>query len=153
MQRLSQITAPLTLILKTLRSIESSTRPRKGIVGVGSDNRAGHNGSKLDGSQIDDREIDGDKVDDDFQKKSKKTSKFKNLFKFKKLSKFKKTIGFLDFLTPGARLAFTELGQAFFKAPINYHFDLKDHILIETDVLSYAIGAVLRQLTSDYLSQ
>ena len=55
----------------------------------------------------------------------------------------------LDFLIPGAKLAFTILRQAFLKAPIFHHFDPERHIRIETDILGYVIGGVLRQLTSE----
>ena len=47
------------------------------------------------------------------------------------------------FLTPKARLAFTQLRQAFVKTLILHHFDPKSHIRIETDALGYAIGGVL----------
>ena len=52
------------------------------------------------------------------------------------------------FFIPKARLAFTQLRQAFVEAPIVYHFDLKSYIWIETDASGYAIGGVLRQLFS-----
>ena len=52
-----------------------------------------------------------------------------------------------DFLTFGAKLAFIELKQAFFKVPIFHHFDLKHHIQIETGALGYIIGGILSQLT------
>ena len=55
--------------------------------------------------------------------------------------------GATGYLTPNARQAFTQLRQAFTKAPILRHFDLKCHIRIETDALGYAIGGVLSQLT------
>ena len=58
-----------------------------------------------------------------------------------------------DFLTLGAKLAFTKLRQAFLKAPIFYHFNPEYHIRIETNVSDYAIGGVLCQLTSDNLGQ
>ena len=58
-----------------------------------------------------------------------------------------------DFLTPGAKLAFTKLGQAFLKALILYHFDPERHIWIEMNVSGYAIGGVLSQLTSDDLGR
>ena len=67
----------------------------------------------------------------------------------KNSSKSKKAIGSLDFLTPGAKLAFTKLRQAFFKAPILHHVNPERHIRIETDASGYAIGGVLSQLTSD----
>ena len=71
------------------------------------------------------------------------------MFKSKNLPKSKKTVGFSDFLTPGAKLAFTKLRQAFFKALIFYHFDPEHHIRIEIDILGYAISGVLSQLTLD----
>ena len=77
--------------------------------------------------------------------------KFKNCLSLK-ICKSKKTVG-SDFLTPGAKLAFTELRQAFVKAAILHHFDLKRHIQIEMDVSGYAIGGVLSQLTSNNLGQ
>ena len=128
-------------MLKTSESTESKTRPGKGGVGVGG-SRAGRERRKLDGSELHVGDIDGGKVEDD--EVEKKVQKCKNLFKFKKV------IG-LDFFTPGARLAFTELRQAFVKAPILHHFDPERHIWIEMDVSSYVIGRVLNQLTSDNL--
>ena len=68
------------------------------------------------------------------------------------MSKFKKMVG-SDFLTPGAKLAFTKLRQAFFKALILYYFDPDCHIWIETDALGYAIGGVLSQLILDDLGR
>ena len=96
----------------------------------------------MDNIEVDDIEVEVDKI----KKKSQKTSKSKSLFKSKK------TI-ISNIFTPGAKLAFTELRQAFLKAPILYHFDLEYHIQIETDVSGYAIGGVLSQLTSDDLKQ
>ena len=52
------------------------------------------------------------------------------------------------FLTPKAKLAFTQLRQAFIEALILYYFDLESHIRIEIDELSYAIDSVLSQLFS-----
>ena len=54
-----------------------------------------------------------------------------------------------SFLTPEAKLIFTQLRQAFTEAPILRHFDPEYHIRIETDASDYAIGGVLSQLTSD----
>ena len=122
--------------MKTSGSTESSTRPGKGEVGVGGDSRAGCNGSELDGSKV-----DGDEVGDDEVGKKVQNS-----------SKSKKSVR-SDFLTPGAKLAFAKLRQAFVKAPILHHFDPERHIRIETDVSGYAIGGVLSQLTSDDLGQ
>ena len=56
------------------------------------------------------------------------------------------------FFTTNARKAFTKLRQAFVEALIRNHFDPERHIQIETDVLGYAIGGILSQLTSDDLS-
>ena len=52
------------------------------------------------------------------------------------------------FLTPKAKLAFTQLKQAFVKALILHHFDPESHIRIEIDVSGYVIGDVLSQLSS-----
>ena len=54
-----------------------------------------------------------------------------------------------SFLTPDARRAFTQLRQAFTKAPIFRHFDPKRHIRIETDASGCVIGGVLSQMTSE----
>ena len=119
-------------------------RPGESVVGVGGDRRARRDASKLDGSELDGGEVDGGEFEvDEVGNKVQKTTKSKNL------SKSKKAIRPSDFLTPGAKLAFTELRQAFLKAPILHHFDPERHIRIETDVSDYAIGGVLSQLTSD----
>ena len=102
-QGFSRIAAPLTLMLKTSGSTESKTRPGEGGVGVGG-SRAGRKGSKLDGSELHDDKVDDGKVEDgEVGEKVRKRSKSKNL------SKSKKTVGSSDFLTPGAKLAFTKL--------------------------------------------
>ena len=59
----------------------------------------------------------------------------------------------LDFLTLEAKLAFTELRQAFVKAPILHNFDSERYIRIETDASGYAIGGVLSQLISNDLGR
>ena len=64
-QGFSQIAAPLTLILKTLGSIKSLTRPGKGAVRIGGDSRDGRDGSKLDRSKLNGGEIDGSEVEVD----------------------------------------------------------------------------------------
>ena len=51
-----------------------------------------------------------------------------------------------DFFTPKARLAFTQLKQAFVKAPIFHHFDLECYIQIQTNILGYTISGILSQL-------
>ena len=135
-------------MFKISGSTEPLTRPGEGIVGVDGDSRARRDASKLDRSELDGDEVDGGEVEvDEVEKKVQKTTKSKNL------SKFKKAVGPLDFLTPGAKLAFTVLRQAFLKAPILHHFNPERHIRIETDVSGYAIGRVLSQLTSDNLGQ
>ena len=63
----------------------------------------------------------------------------------KKSSKSKNPV----FLTADARQTFTQLRQAFTKAPILSHFDPERHIWIEIDASGYAIGGVLSQLTFD----
>ena len=52
------------------------------------------------------------------------------------------------FFTPKARLAFTQLRQAFVKALIFHHFNPESHIWIGTDASGYAISDVLSQLSS-----
>ena len=124
-----------------------TAEPRNGWDGVSSDSRAGRDGSKIDGSRMDDDEVDSGKVEvDEVGKKGPKTSKSKNLSKSKKMVR-------LDFLTPGAKLAFTELRQAFFKALILYQFDPEHHIRTEMDASSYAIGGVLSQQTLNNLGR
>ena len=71
--------------------------------------------------------------------KSKKRAKSENLFKFN-ARKIKSS-----FLTPNAKTIFNCLRLAFIKAFILKHFDLKCHIKIETNVLSYTISRVLSQ--------
>ena len=57
------------------------------------------------------------------------------------------------YLIPKARLAFIKLRKAFTKAPILQYFDPKCYIRIKTDMLNYAIGGVMSQLTLNNLSQ
>ena len=141
-QGFNWIAAPLTSMLKTLST--ELAKPKKSGVGVGGNSKAGRGQSKIDGSEMNNVEVDGSEVEvDEVGKKIQKLSKSKNS------SKSKKTVKFLDFLTSGAKLAFTKLRQAFIKAPILQHFDLERHIRVETDALGYAIGRVLSQLTSD----
>ena len=124
-QEFRRIAAPLTSMLKT-------AEPRKGGDGVGGGSRAGRGGSEMDDVEVDGSEVEVDEVGK----------------KARNLSKSKKTVG-SDFLTPGVKLAFTKLRQAFLKASILHHFHPEHHIRIETDVSGYAIGGVLSQLTSD----
>lgn len=51
------------------------------------------------------------------------------------------------FFTPGARLAFAKLTQAFNIALIFYHFHLIYEIWIETNVSGYVIGGILSEQT------
>ena len=120
---------------------------RKGGVGVGGDSRAERGGSKIDRSEIDNVEIDSNEIKvDEIKKKDRKMSKSKNLSK-------SKIIVVLNFLIPGAKLAFTKLRQVFLIALILHHFDLERHIRIETGISGYAIGEVLSQLTLDDLGR
>ena len=64
-----------------------------------------------------------------------------------------KTLRSSGFFNLRAKLAFTKLRQAFLKAPIFYHIDLKHYIQIATDISRYAIGELFSQLTSDNLGQ
>ena len=127
-------------MLKTSGGTESKTRPGEGGVGIGG-SRAGQGGSKLDnGRRVDSDEIGDEEVrDDEVGTKVQKSSKCKKMES--------------GFLTPGARKAFTELRQAFIKAPILHHFDPERHIRVETDASGYAIGGVLSQLTLDDLGR
>ena len=125
-------------MLKTSGSTEPSTRLGESVVGVGGDSRARRGGSEIDGNKVDSGKVEVDEV----------RKKAQNLSKSKNSSKSKKMVG-SNFFTLGAKLVFTKLRQAFFKAPILHHFDLERHIRIETDVSGYAIGRVLSQLTSN----
>ena len=65
----------------------------------------------------------------------------------------KNSNGAKGYLTPSTKPAFTQLRQAFIKAPILWHFHPECHIRIKTDASSYAISGVLSQPTSDNLDQ
>ena len=54
-----------------------------------------------------------------------------------------------NFLIPNAKKAFNYLQLAFIKGLIFRHFDLKNHIRIETNVSGYAIDRVSSQLNLD----
>ena len=79
------------------------------------------------------------------RKNQAKTTKSKILVKSKNhdFSKSRAEKAETSFFTPKAKLAFTQLRQAFVEAPILHHFDAESHIRIEIDVLGYAIGSVL----------
>ena len=135
-QEFSQIAIPLILMLMTSGGTKSKIWFNKGGVGVGSDIRARRGRSKIGGSGMDNVEVDGGEVEVD------KVGK-----KVQNASKSKRTGGFSDYFTPGAKLVFTKLRQAFFKVLILYHFSPERHIQIEMDGSGYTIGEVLRQLT------
>ena len=121
------------------KSVES----RKGRVRIKSGSRARYDRSEIDGGEVNNIKIEDNKV----RKKVQKTSKSKNS------SKSKKMVGSLNFLILEAKLAFTELRQAFLKVAILHHFDPKCYIRIETDALVYAIDGVFSQLILDNLGQ
>ncbi len=100
-------------------------------------------------------EDQGEKEPAQKSRKDQKTAKSKKWIRAKKAEASKaKNLGQLgSFFTVNARKAFTELRQAFFKAPILNHFDPKRHIQIETDASGYAIGGFISQLTLDDLGQ
>ena len=79
--------------------------------------------------------------------KKMKMTKSKNLAKLKNLTNLLKiisiNIGTIGFLISKARIAFTQLRQAFIKVLILQYFDLKCHIWIETNASDYIIGGVL----------
>ena len=50
-----------------------------------------------------------------------------------------------SFLIPNTRRVFTQLRQAFTKAPILWHFDYEQYIRIEINASGYAIGGVFSQ--------
>ena len=73
-QGLNWIAGSFNSMFKTLKSIESKTRPGEGGVGVSGRSRAGRDGSKnkLDGIEMDDDEVDSGKVDNEIGKKMSK---------------------------------------------------------------------------------
>ena len=102
----------------TLEGIEFITQPKKGRVEISGNSRVEYNSRKIGISEVDSDEIGNDEIEKKGQKRSKP----------KKLSKSKKIVGSLDFLILRAKLVFTKLRQAFVKALIFYHFNLKCHI-------------------------
>ena len=50
--------------------------------------------------------------------------------------------------TSNAKQVFTQMREAFTKAPILWHFDLECHIRIEIDALDYAIGCKIVNLVN-----
>ena len=77
----------ITLILKTLKSTEFTTRPKKNKVGIGNINREEHSGkAELDGkNKFGSNKIGGNKVgNNEIEKNYQKTSKSKKSSKSKK---------------------------------------------------------------------
>ena len=58
-----------------------------------------------------------------------------------------------SFFISKARLAFTQIKQAFVEALILYLFNIECHIQIETHASGYTIDEILSQLTLDNLGQ
>ena len=108
-------------------STTKSAEPRRGVVKVSGNSRAGRDGGRHDRSGIDNVEVNSGEVGDDEVEK-----KGRNLYKSKKTEP--------SFLTSRAREAFTDLRQAFIKALIFYHFDQERYIRVETDASGYAIA-------------
>ena len=124
-------------MLKTTRSTGSAANSKKTESEVGGNNVVG------------DSMVGGDEATNPTKGKNQaKTTKSKILIKSKNhdFPKSKTEKAGMGFFTPEARLAFTQLRQAFVENPIFYHFDPESHIQIKTDALSYAIGGVLNQL-------
>ena len=127
-------------MLKTTGNTGSGANPEETEGEVGGDSVVGNN---MVGGNEATNPIKG--------KKQAKTIKFKILIKSKSYSfppNSRNREAETGFLTLEARLAFTQLKQAFVKAPILHHFDLESYIQIETDISGYAIGGILSQLSS-----
>ena len=131
-QGFSCIAAPLTFMLKTTGSTRSVASPKETEGGVGGNSVVNVVGG-------------GEATNPTKGKNLAKTTKSKILVKSKNhdFPKSRSEEAGTGFLIPKARLAFTQLRQAFVKAPILHHFDLESHIRIETDASSYAIGGIL----------
>ena len=127
-------------MLKTTSSTGSATNPKETEGEVGGDSVVGN--SMVGGSEA---------TNPTKGKNQAKTTKSKILVKSKSHNfppNSRNKEAETGFLTPKARLAFTEFRQAFAKAPILHHFNPESHMRIETDASSYAIGGVLCQLSS-----
>ena len=75
-----------------------------------------------------------------------KNNKLRNLMHMPNIKAIKKPI----FLIPNAKKVFNNLQLIFIKALILQHFDLKSHIFVETNILSYVIGRMLSQLNLNF---
>lgn len=84
-------------------------------------------------------------------KKSKNSTKSKKPAMAKKLkfAKITNKVSEIDFLTFKSKTIFLYLQIAFIKVLILYHFDLKYHIRIKTNISRYTIDKILNQLTLD----
>ena len=121
-------------MLKTTGSTRSTANPKK-------------TKGKDDGNSVVGNLVGGGEATNPTKRKNQaKTTKSKILVKSKNHD-FPKSrteeIG-IGFFTPKAKLAFTQLRQAFVEAIILNHFDPESHIRIETNALGYVIGGVLR---------
>ena len=138
-QEFSYIAAPLTSILKTIGSTGSAANPEETKSGVG--------GNSMIGNMV-----GGSKATNLTKRKNPvKMTKSKILIESKNhdFPKSRPEEARMGFLTPKARLAFTQLRQGFVKALVFHHFDPESRIRIETNASSYAIGGVLSQLSSE----
>ena len=161
-QDFNRIAALLTSILKTIRSPDELAPSRI-------NSRRSTSWRNNGNSEVDEFGDNGIKHAKKSEKsKDQKTSKSQKSAKSRKLSMLGKSKGEKpkkpsksgnspnfgatesgpSFLIPKARLAFNCLWLAFTEAPILWHFDLKCHIQIETDVSGYAISGVLSQWAS-----
>ena len=86
----------------------------------------------IDVAQVDEIAVGGGDCKDEMFERSL----FKN---------FNKAIGYLS---PKARLSFTQLRKAITKAPILWHCNLEYYIWIEIDASNYTISGLLSQLTN-----
>ena len=121
-------------MLKTTGNTRSTANPKKTKGKVSGNSVVGNN------------TVGGGKVTNPTKRKNQaKMTKSKILIKSKNhdFPKSRTKKAGTGFFTPKARLASTQLRQAFKEIPIFHHFDLESHIQIETDTSSYAIGGVL----------
>ena len=125
-------------MLKTSGSTESVANPEKTQGEVGSDSVVGN---IVSGGEV---------INPTKRKNQAKTTKSKILVKSKNhdFLKSKTEEARTGFFTPKARLAFSQLRQAFREATILNYFNLENHIQMETDASGYANGNVLCQLLS-----
>ena len=120
-------------MLKTIGSIGSATNLKE------------TEGNVSGNSMVGDLVGGGEATNPSKGKNQAKTTKSKILVKSKNFDfpKFRTEKAGMGFLIPKAKLAFTQLKQAFVEAPIFHHFDPESHIWIKTDISDYTIGSVL----------